>query len=492
MRSRGLRQHVPVAGVVGAVGLTSGLAVGFGLPLAVAAALIGLLALLAVPAATVVALLLLAQEVSTSSGIGAGTPFLGLFNQLYSLILLRVPLVEWVLIIGAAAGVLRLRWNVSGKARGGVLPIMVLVCGVACAIALLSYLQGTSLLTAVGQAARPYILIALAFVCASTVDRQPGGMKLVGYVAAASLLLLCLAGATIAVLGRGASLDGRNILVYYDAALPAVAGAAVMGGLLTRGDERVKTLLMMAAMIIVLLSFRRNVWLAMIVAGLFILVYRRRLPWRGLAKGLAWSACLYVCAVLVVPGVVDGLLLRAGQSLAAISGGAADYSTDAHLDDISVAWRAIGDAPFLGFGMNHAPLSGLAVQEGALYVHNSFLLEWLRFGPMGGVALGVVVVVFGRYGLAAAGGPPGAWLTKASGCFLLIAPVCSVTAGFLTATSRWPALLGLAAGYVAAGVVARRSERGLASSRAGRLQADLPGRGRTGTGVPVRLSGGSL
>ena len=93
------------------------------------------------------------------------------------------------------------------------------------------------------------------------------------------------------------------------------------------------------------------------------------------------------------------------------------------------------------------------MQSGQLYVHNEYLLDWLRFGYPGLIAIvipvaaGVVLAVrrLRTQRLNA--------VQSAAAYLLLIAPVAAMSAAFFD-TSRWPAILGLAVGILSTPIAA--------------------------------------
>lgn len=174
------------------------------------------------------------------------------------------------------------------------------------------------------------------------------------------------------------TLDGSSPL-FYDSALPAVAGAVFLTILLRPAKRRWRLTTLAATGFIVLLSGRRNVWLALVVALVVVLFVRS-----GRAKNLARLAVggglLAALVALVSPDVLDAISKRVLSSISTASGSATEVATTQHLDDLRYGWQYALNAPFLGYGPNHPPLPGLAVQQGTLYVHNEFLLDWLRYG----------------------------------------------------------------------------------------------------------------
>lgn len=413
--------------------------------------LIGLAWLIRQPAAALAAALIVTQELNPAHGFDPGASTLLMFgNELYFSTIGKVTYLEVVIAIAVVASLahwFRRRRGEDRRMLSGVVLVVVPLLG-AVLLTLLMYLQGTSLQTSVNQFARPWLETALCGAVGFTAHAHPGGRRGVAYAGAGALGLVALVGTFVFLTGGGASLLEGSNLVFYDSALPAVAGAVLLAfGLQMAGNHGWRGHALVAASgIILVLSFRRNVWLAVVVVLLVALVVRRNRGRMLLGMGAA-AVAGSLLLVITAPSLVGALVERGTSWMSALTGGPQDASLQGHTNDLSLGLYYAQHAPsFFGWGPTHPALPGLVDQEGAIYVHNEYLYDWVRFGVLGLVAIlipvgaGVAVALRRlRRGAEDAVGAAGAML-------LLVAPACAMTAAFLSATSRWPSLLGLAAG----------------------------------------------
>lgn len=421
-----------------------------GLALFVLPVLLVLLVLVVVawrPSVSVVIALVLCQEIAEGEGFGLTTDTLQAFgHQLYFVELGNLPIFELLLVFAATAGLAHK--SVRQGERGGRTALVLIALG-GLLIGIAAGFHDLGPLSILGQSERPLILAGAAMVLSLTTRYQPGGWAAVTKAAGAAMLVIAAAGMFLLASGRvSLALDGSTPL-FYDSALPAVAGAVFLTLLLRPAERRWRLLLLAATGFIVLLSGRRNVWVAMFVALVVLLVVRS-----GRAKNLVRLAVggglIVGLVVLITPGVLGVMGQRLQDSINTASGSADEVSTSLHLSDLSYGWKYALDAPFLGYGPYHPPLPGLAVQQGSMYVHNEFLIVWLRYGLPGLLTVAVLTIgmlVLGVQSIRRTLSLHG----SVSAVFLIMAPVCAMTAAFFTTTQRWPALLGLAVGTLTAG-----------------------------------------
>jgi O-antigen ligase len=397
------------------------------------------------PALTILSLLIICQELDPSQGFGgpsaSGLLFLG--HQIYFKTVARLSLLTLVVLLGF--GRVAIATRASRPQRAAVL--LVLALG-AYYVALL-WVDGTSLTTAINQDARFAILFGACFAigvfAAGSRDWITNAVPVFQWV----LTGMALIGMYLAATGQGQGQPGTTI-IFYDSAMGAIAGAAVLAAVLSPASERNWRTwwLAGAGLIVVVLAARRNVWAAMAVAllvGLTVIENRTRLALRVVSAGVV----VFIGLALVAPSVVSEIGHQLSAIWGATQGTAADASVQGHLSDISIGWNAVKASPITGVGPN-GQLAGLLVQGGGpLYIHNEVLESWLRFGLVGAILVVAVQVVFMVQGLVVLRRPRIRFTDRWAASLLIMAPVAMLTAPFLTTTQRWPAILGFAAGLIA-------------------------------------------
>lgn len=182
---------------------------------------------------------------------------------------------------------------------------------------------------------------------------------------------------------------------------------------------RIACLLAMVPMLAHLVfSFTRGYWLGCI-AGLVVATV---LSWKSLGRfdhPVRWRRLLMIPALGVVIAVtlgVSALVFGGGELLAAIGGRfSSSFSTQATTESLSNVIRlaeydrAIGEAlrsPIVGNGfgfmfVTRDPFLGTPREQG--FVHNYYILTWLKLGIVGLLAFGMLVWWWGRAALKAAG-----------------------------------------------------------------------------------------
>lgn len=409
-------------------------------------AVAGIVALMRWPALTLLALVVVCEEVEPNKGFGAGgSSLLFLGHQLYFKGVSRASVLTLVAVLACA------RVAVIDPPRYRPRPgAVLLVIAMGFWFAATVWIGGSAVTSAINQDARFALLFVLTFVVGTWARDHADWTVHALSVMRWALTLLALIGAYLTATGQGQAHSGVNI-IFYDSALGAFAGAVVLAVVLAPRAARTGHIWWLggAALLVVILSSRRNVWAAMIVALLFGLAVahdRARLVLRGLA-GLG---VLVIITAVAAPSVLSDV----GHQLSAIwqasQGSAADNSTQGHLSDISTGIRAVLAQPISGVGAGgHVP--GLVVETpGTLYIHNQILESWLRFGIVGGLLMIAVQIAFVVQGVRLLGRHAADLTVSWAALLLIMAPAAMITAPFFTETQRWPALLGLAAGLVAA------------------------------------------
>jgi O-antigen ligase len=402
-------------------------------------------ALLRWPSLSVVALLTVCQELDPAQGFGgaSGSGLLFLCHQLYFTYVGRISLLTIAVVLGA--------FSVAATRGGGharrLAPIVVVALAGYCALRVWS--AGGSVTSAINQDGRFGILFLAGFLVAAGTARSRDWRRYATALLVATVSAMALLGLYLYATGQGEALTGTR-LIFYDAALGAVAGAALLAVISTPAPQRSRWLWMLGAgaLAIVVLSSRRDVWAAIVIALLFGLVFsydRMRLVLR-----LAFGAAV---AVALLSVFFSGVLGAIGHQFSAIwgatQGTSADASTHGHLHDISIGWQAVRASPVSGLGPN-GHLAGLVIQSpGPLYIHNQVLESWLRFGLLAAVLVIAAQMILVVQALRIIRQPAVEFMDRWAAYFLLMAPVSLLTAPFLTNTQRWPTLLGFAAGLVA-------------------------------------------
>lgn len=412
--------------------------------LAAALVLAGAALLLRWPGLTMLVLLIACQELDPAQGFGgpSASPLLFLGHQVYFTTISRFSLLTLVVLFALA------RVVVAGRRSRPRLAGVGLVIALGAYYAAVLWRDGASLTSALNQDSRFAILFAACFVIGAGVVGTREWTRYAVPTLQVMLSAMALLGIYLTLTGQDGG--GGTSLIFYDSALGAIAGAAVLGAVLTPSAERTRQVwwLAGAGLLVVVLSSRRNIWAAMVVALLLGLMFahdRMRLVLRLLAA--AAVAC--VALALLFPSA----LAEIGHEFAAIwsatQGSAADASVQGHLSDISTGLRAIRASPISGVGPK-GQLPGLVVEgSGPLYIHNQILETWLRFGLVAMIVLVAGQLVLMGQALLAMRRPRIDFMTRWASLLLLMAPISMLTAPFLTRTQRWPAVLGLAAGLIA-------------------------------------------
>ncbi len=447
MSGAGSRATTQVAVAVLACAIAAWLLVSAGTH-ALILATIGLLAaatLLRWPALTVLTLLVTCQELDPAQGFGGpgASSLLFLGHQIYFTTVARFSVITLIMLAAAA--------SVSATRRLGPsrLIAVVLVLSIGAYYAMRIWADGGSLTSAINQDARFAILFGAAYVVGAAAARSSDWARHSVPLFTSLMLAMALIGAYLRATGQGETTTGTG-LVFYDSAMGALAGAAVLAVLSMPAswrDWRI-WLLGAAALVVVVLSSRRDVWAAMIVALLLGLVFsygRMRLVLRLL--GVAALAAVIVAAFF--PSAMTAFGHQLSQIWGATQGTAADSSTRGHLSDIRIGWNAVKASPISGVGPG-GYVAGLVLETSPLYIHNHILESWLRFGLLAAVLVVAVQLVLVVQALATIARPDVDFTKRWAAELLLMAPVSMLTAPFLTNTQRWPTLLGLAAGLVGA------------------------------------------
>ena len=255
------------------------------------------------PALTIVALLIICQELRPSPGFGgpSASPLLFLGHQVYFQNFARISGLTLVVLLGLGRVAIGVRAS-QPRRIAALLPL-----GLGLYYIALLWDQGTSLTTAINQDARFAILFGACFAigafAAGSREWTRNAIPVLQWV----LTAMALIGLYLAASGQGFGGAGTTI-IFYDSATSAIAGAAVLAACLTPVAERNWRTwwLASAGLIVVVLAARRNVWAAMIVALLLGLIVNRRRA-RLVLRALGAAAVVLVGLAILAPLVLSGV-----------------------------------------------------------------------------------------------------------------------------------------------------------------------------------------
>ncbi|MEU0550735.1 hypothetical protein [Micromonospora sp. NPDC005979] len=413
--------------------------------------------------------------------------------------------------------------------------------------------HGQSVFSAVNQNARPFVLLALGLLIGLSFRWLRDDQRITTPTVWAALVGLLVAAAVAIPLGEAADDRLSAYFVYYDSALPAIAAAVFIGMLGDNGwrwDWRHMTLAAVTPLLI-LISFRRSVWVAALVALVVVLVLTWR-RWQRMIRQFGFAALVVAVVVLAAPGFAADLGLRSAGSFDLADGAPSPSakpsisvapsasglpsasartsasarptatgqptptgkpsptgsptstgrpsasgtpgvtgsprpaggvsangspsrsasasttpsrpaqtppaqasaqhqaaSTSGHLSDLRLGWDYVRANLWTGVGPLAPQLPGLAANNSErVYVHNELLQDWLRYGPLAPLLVIVFLAAAALAALKAFRDPDSDVVVRSAAAFCLIAPLCLMTAPFVSETSRWPLVLGIAAGIV--------------------------------------------
>ncbi|MEV4636413.1 O-antigen ligase family protein [Actinoplanes sp. NPDC049548] len=447
-----IQQAATVGGAAAAAGLGGVMSASVGAIGTIAS--YSLLIVLAMPAASIVTILVVAQEVSAARA-GFENAWGSTFAyQVYFTTVAGIPGIALVAAAAALSGALWLfrdgntvrhgRYLVPLAAFTALVVIAGLYHGVDPLLLVVRYCTFGSVLE--------------GFLISAALRRQVGGARAVqwGTVLATAALL-----AVVLLVIRD---YGIGFGVFYDSATPAVAGALALA-LLRRGSlfSWKRIAFFAGTVAILLVSLRRNIWLAAIGAIIIAFLFSRART--KFAVRIVAAAVIAIVAVQVMfPAVTEAVIDRfvAADLLSGFD--TRDASTAGHFQDIAVGFDLALDRPWIGYGpIDNLP--GLVVHSG-FYVHNDALMAWLGFGAIGLIAY-VATIIAGAVVALRVLSTRSSLVDATAAFFLLITPLAGISAAFLMSSYRWPLLYGICLGICAASTSNRvRQERALTRARA--------------------------
>ena len=266
--------------------------------------------------------------------------------------------------------------------------------------------------------------------------------------------------------GGEAPVDERTV-AFVDAAGPFVMAAALVA-LLTwtlwgsRANRWGLVLLGALPFVALVLSARRAMWVDFVIGAAIVVAISARVDRRALVGAIV---------ALSVAGVAFVTLTQASpayrERLTGVTSVFSGQSSEANIRSRQIentaVWENIRKHPIEGIGLTAPYLSNVQFQyQEPTYLHNNVLWVWLKFGILGLLALSWLVWRVGGLALRTTRelrphpGFTETETTLAASAALLGFFVAMLTASFLTASVRPPALVGLLlalAGTHAAGSV---------------------------------------
>ncbi|GAB3172544.1 O-antigen ligase-like membrane protein [Micromonospora palomenae] len=269
-------------------------------------------------------------------------------------------------------------------------------------------------------------------------------------VARTLLAVMAVKAVVAALVTAGVGARSSRFVLYYDSVTPAVAAAILLAVFLRQKWDRLHIWLALTASVVLVLSPRRTPLLALVVSSLLLLVVARgvRVIKRALVVGALMGLGLVFSSYLP-----ESLRQRIESGLGVLTGSEQEDSATGHFNDLYRGWELGVNAPFFGLGPNARQPLGLAANKAnALYIHDEFLHIWVGLGLLAALALCALVILSTVQAArttrqAAAGGA--SLVESIAACFLLQMPVVLVFFPYLSTTTRWPMLFGLAAVVVA-------------------------------------------
>lgn len=406
------------------------------------AALVGFAFLAWQPTVVLILVLVMAQEVKPGASF-SGMTTLG--SDIYFALVAKFPLT--VILLGLAAFVSLARKGQEQKEQRAFSPTIVVAALLVFGTAVSGLVFQMDVASALGQVARPFLIFALGWIVGASYGANPPVMRSASLAGAAAMIALAVTGLPAALVSGTAS--GEH-LVYYDTATAAIAAACFLAVLRVKQLSRGHLAVAISTAVVLLVSFRRSVIISLVLTLVVALLVNKQ--YRGMAKRVAvWAVALVLVGMSTVPSLLSTFANRLAMSYATIQGAGEDVSTEGHLDDITVGLQHALAQP-LGYGPQTPQLTGLFVQGGTIYVHNELLLDWLRFGLIGLLVVLALLISMLVDSFKVLRRDPGTVPVAVSAASFLmpIFVVASISAPFLTTTNRWPALLGLGAGILAA------------------------------------------
>jgi O-antigen ligase len=333
----------------------------------------------------------------------------------------------------------------SRRARTFIVIVLALAVFVGLLAVVAAPSHGPRILGSAARAACPWLELILVFMIVR-LRLRPRQARITAGIAVGSLIVFKgLIAVWVELTVGGFTVDTQHHMAFYDAASPAIAAAFLVHILVSRYTRfDVRTLVVAAAAFtVVLLSFRRSIWI-MLPAGLLagpLLTRSLRGSARVVAVVVLAIGCIWALPSSVV-GIASGRIAELTDQIA----GSHSPGTTAteHRGDIVEGFRLVKSHLVQGLGIDASQPPGLAVPQGrGLYVHNELVQDWLRFGLVGGMLVCALTAALLWWGFSVVREDterPIIERVAAMGAVLLPLPL--ITAPFLSTTHRWPAIVG--------------------------------------------------
>jgi len=427
----------------------------------------GVAIVIAVPELAVLGVAIGVEEQLGSAGAtAASVPIIGLGSGFYRAQVGSLALFVALVLVATAISTIRrgVRWHHSRLALTG--------SGIGAVwTTVLAFHQGASARGAITAATPWFLLITAALIGANIVTSRRLSS------ATAVLVAVALVGKAVIAAGYASGIAlGAGARLFYDSALPAIAVSAAAAVFVVGNPRRVRYVVTgVAAIVVSLVAFRRNVWLSGAVAIPLVLILSR--SWSLSRRVVAGLVLVTLVAIIVAPRLVSETSYSAHNGLSTLRGNGTDRSVAGHLSDWHVGTDLLRGHTLLGIGVLAVQQPGLIDEtSGRLYVHSELLQTALRLGVPGVIAL--IVVLFAAVRAGTEVFVRRMWLDQpivaGAAMFLLMLPFTLLFFPHLTTTFRWPTLCGLAIGIAGAAkpVATRASPSGLLD--AGRHSALTP------------------
>jgi O-antigen ligase len=426
-------------------------------------------------ASVVVLIALLTQWANLSAA-----PVTGLGDAVYDQG--KVPTLLLLAVTAAVVCLVRLRSAGRLAVGRSVLVALALLSGLVLLTTIVGLNDGQSLASAINQNARPFIACAVGLAVGLGVAGLPGEERFSARTAGVALVLMATAGVAAVPLGWSADPRVSPYFIFLDSALPTFAGAAFLALIMSGRLRDWRTILVVSAsLVIVLLSFRRAVWLAIaipVVLGLLLIRNRRRMVVRLVIAALGLGV-----VVAVAPGLRADVYVRltggpashvvngvANPSAPAGSGGGggsgdgpdqtaaspeqsaanvAEDSSEGHLSDMAIGWDLVKAHFWTGLGPRAKPVPGLAHQNTkVIYIHDEWLEEWVRYGPLAPLLLTALLLSFVVMAIRVMRRRGSRVPQLAAATFVLLTPLIFVLFAHFSSSARWSLMVGMAAGVL--------------------------------------------
>ena len=284
----------------------------------------------------------------------------------------------------------------------------------------------------------------------------------------------------VAVSSESAAVLDERTLAFYDSesafvmvvALAVLLARAHWGPAAARARAAALAVLPFIALV---LSARRSMWVDLLVGAVLIVLVSARVNPRALVATLVVTAVAGVAFVNITQGS-QAYSQRIDALGSLISGKVTEQGLRSRQLETAAVWRNIRANPVTGIGLAKPYLSNVQFRfQEPTYLHNNYLWIWLKFGLLGVLAMGFLIwrmlrtTARGVRPLRRTSQLDDAQATLAAAGVALGFLVAIVTASFLTASVRFPTLVGAVLAVLATAPAATSNMRRPGSSAASHL-----------------------